>query len=122
MPLCDPGVHAFLLIVPEGRLTDEDKGEIEKIHRIFGSTFNNHTILLISTESQQEEVELDEATKTITETCRGGCYLFSPAPDVSGLIERVQELLFQNNGDPFTPLMYLDGQVETQLRRYKKQR
>ncbi|KAI4887396.1 hypothetical protein NFI96_030348, partial [Prochilodus magdalenae] len=28
--LCDPGVHAFLLNVPEGRLTDEDKGEIEK--------------------------------------------------------------------------------------------
>ncbi|KAL6460932.1 hypothetical protein MHYP_G00308980 [Metynnis hypsauchen] len=29
--LCDPGVHAFLLIIPEGRLTDEDKGEMEKI-------------------------------------------------------------------------------------------
>ncbi|KAI4899670.1 hypothetical protein NFI96_009509 [Prochilodus magdalenae] len=33
--LCDPGVHAFLLIVPEGRLTDEDKGELEKVQRIF---------------------------------------------------------------------------------------
>ncbi|KAI4881972.1 hypothetical protein NFI96_031889, partial [Prochilodus magdalenae] len=28
--LCDPGGHAFLLNVPEGRLTDEDKGEMEK--------------------------------------------------------------------------------------------
>ncbi|KAL6460944.1 hypothetical protein MHYP_G00309100 [Metynnis hypsauchen] len=31
--LCDPGVHAFLLIIPEGHLTDEDKGEIEQIQR-----------------------------------------------------------------------------------------
>ncbi|CAM4318871.1 unnamed protein product [Leuciscus chuanchicus] len=35
--LCDPGVHVFLLIVPVGPLTDEDKAEIEKIKRIFDS-------------------------------------------------------------------------------------
>ncbi|KAL7883321.1 hypothetical protein SRHO_G00009790 [Serrasalmus rhombeus] len=35
--LCDSGVHAFLLIASEGRLTDDDKGEMEKIQKILGS-------------------------------------------------------------------------------------
>ncbi|KAL6460942.1 hypothetical protein MHYP_G00309080 [Metynnis hypsauchen] len=38
--LCDPGVHAFLLIASGGRLTDDDKGEIEKIQKIFSSKVN----------------------------------------------------------------------------------
>ncbi|XP_056304841.1 uncharacterized protein LOC130216927 [Danio aesculapii] len=46
--LCDPGVHAFLLIVPVGPLTDEDKAEIEKILKIFDS--RDHFILLFTTE------------------------------------------------------------------------
>ncbi|KAI4871364.1 hypothetical protein NFI96_032631 [Prochilodus magdalenae] len=118
--LCDPGVHAFLLIVPEGRLTDEDKGELEKVQRIFGSRFNRHSIL-ITAGSQQEPVESDEATRTLTEACRGGCYRFSLDSDVSGLIERVQQLLLENHGGLYTPLTYLDSQVEAQLGRYKNQ-
>ncbi|KAI4890399.1 hypothetical protein NFI96_026617, partial [Prochilodus magdalenae] len=116
--LCDPGVHAFLLIVPEGRLTDEDKGEIEKVQSIFGSRLNSHSIL-ITAESQQEPVEIDEATRTLTEACRGGCYRFSLDLDVSGLIERVQQLLLENHGGLYTLLTYLDSQVEAQVGRYK---
>ncbi|XP_073713942.1 uncharacterized protein [Misgurnus anguillicaudatus] len=33
--LCDPGVHVFLIIIPVGPLTDEDKAEVEKIQKIF---------------------------------------------------------------------------------------
>ncbi|KAI4881486.1 hypothetical protein NFI96_008156, partial [Prochilodus magdalenae] len=118
--LCDPGVHAFLLIAPEGRLTDEDKGELEKIQRMFGSRFNRHSIL-ITAGSQQEPVESDEATRTLTEACRGGCYRCGLDSDVSGLIERVQRLLLENHGGLYTPLTYLDSQVEAQLGRYKNQ-
>ncbi|XP_056304816.1 GTPase IMAP family member 8-like [Danio aesculapii] len=35
--LCDSEVHAFLLIIPVGPLTDEDKAEIETIKRTFDS-------------------------------------------------------------------------------------
>ncbi|KAL6460936.1 hypothetical protein MHYP_G00309020 [Metynnis hypsauchen] len=115
--LCDSGVHAFLLVIPEGRLTDENKGEIEKIQMMFGSRINSHTILLITADSQQEERELDEATKTLTETCRGGHYVFGLDSDVSGLIERVEQLMLENN--IYTLLSYLDAQIETQLKRYK---
>ncbi|KAG9279133.1 GTPase IMAP family member 4-like, partial [Astyanax mexicanus] len=116
--LCDPGVHAFLLVLAEGRLTDEDKGELEKIQHIFSSRFTHHTITIIPTETQQEGAELDEDTRTFNKTCRGGCYIFGSVPDVSGLIDRVQQLLMEKNGDLYTPQMFLDGQLETQLRRY----
>ncbi|KAL7826725.1 hypothetical protein AOLI_G00319340 [Acnodon oligacanthus] len=58
---CDPGVHAFLLTVPGGRLTDEDKVEIEKIQRIFSSTVNDYLILLFATENKE--------TKTLINSC-----------------------------------------------------
>ncbi|KAI4871999.1 hypothetical protein NFI96_008835 [Prochilodus magdalenae] len=120
--LCDPGVHAFLLVVPEGRLTDEDKGEMEKVQKIFGSRVNNHSLVIISADTQQDGTsELDEATRTLIETSRGGYYLFSLDSDVSGLIERVQQLLLENHGGLYTPLTYLDSQVEAQLGRYKNQ-
>ncbi|KAI4871495.1 hypothetical protein NFI96_028843, partial [Prochilodus magdalenae] len=118
--LCDPGVHAFLLIVPEGRLTDEDKGELEKLQTLFGSRVKKHSIVIISADTQQDGTsELDEATRTLIETSRGGCYRCGLDSDVSGLIERVQQLLLENHGGLYTPLTYLDSQVEAQLGRYK---
>ncbi len=38
--LCHPGVHAFLLIIPDAPLNNEDKAEIEEIQRIFSSRIN----------------------------------------------------------------------------------
>ncbi|XP_051744601.1 uncharacterized protein LOC127509724 [Ctenopharyngodon idella] len=45
---CDPGVHAFLFIVPAGPLTNDDKAEIEKIQKIFD--LREHFIVLFTSE------------------------------------------------------------------------
>ncbi|XP_068074091.2 uncharacterized protein [Danio rerio] len=42
--LSDPGVHAFLLIIPVGPLTDEDKLEVEKVLNIFDT--KQHLIVI----------------------------------------------------------------------------
>ncbi|XP_005168306.3 uncharacterized protein [Danio rerio] len=42
--LCHPGVHAFLIIVPVGLLTDGDKLEVEKILNIFNT--KQHIIVI----------------------------------------------------------------------------
>ncbi|XP_048030613.1 uncharacterized protein LOC125257932 [Megalobrama amblycephala] len=55
--LCDPGVHAFLLVVPIGPHTDEDKAEIEKIQKIFDS--RERFIVLFTTELTVEEIAFD---------------------------------------------------------------
>ncbi|KAL3063529.1 hypothetical protein OYC64_003153 [Pagothenia borchgrevinki] len=50
--LCDPeGVHAFILVLPVGPLTDEDKGELETIQNTFSSQVNDFTLILFTVES-----------------------------------------------------------------------
>uniref|UniRef100_A0A3B4UWU5 AIG1-type G domain-containing protein n=1 Tax=Seriola dumerili TaxID=41447 RepID=A0A3B4UWU5_SERDU len=50
--LCDPeGVHAFILVLPVGPLTDEDKGELETIQNSFSSPVNDFTMILFTVES-----------------------------------------------------------------------
>ncbi|PWA15246.1 hypothetical protein CCH79_00020833, partial [Gambusia affinis] len=49
--LCDPeGVHAFILVLPVGPLTDEDKGELHTIQDTFSSRVHDFTIILFTTE------------------------------------------------------------------------
>ncbi|XP_072513028.1 uncharacterized protein [Salminus brasiliensis] len=48
--LCDPGVHAFLFVVPVGPLTDEHKGEMKKIQDSFSSRVKDNLIVLFTTE------------------------------------------------------------------------
>ncbi|XP_072513026.1 LOW QUALITY PROTEIN: uncharacterized protein [Salminus brasiliensis] len=48
--LCDPGVNAFLFVVPVGPLTDEHKGEMEKIQDSFSSRVKDNLIVLFTTE------------------------------------------------------------------------
>ncbi|XP_034076655.1 GTPase IMAP family member 8-like isoform X2 [Gymnodraco acuticeps] len=50
--LCDPeGVHAFIMVLPVGPLTDQDKGELEIIQNTFSSRVNDFTLILFTVES-----------------------------------------------------------------------
>ncbi|XP_073322196.1 uncharacterized protein [Pagrus major] len=50
--LCDPeGVHAFILVLPVGPLTDEDKGELKTIQNTFSSRVNDFTMILFTVDS-----------------------------------------------------------------------
>ncbi|CAJ1058629.1 Hypothetical predicted protein [Xyrichtys novacula] len=50
--LCDPeGVHAFILVLPVGPLSDEDKGELKTIQDTFGPPVNDFTMILLTVES-----------------------------------------------------------------------
>nr|XP_019963751.1 PREDICTED: GTPase IMAP family member 8-like [Paralichthys olivaceus] len=69
--LCDPeGVHAFVLVLPVGPLTDEDKGEIETIQRVFSSCVNDFTLILFTVDSDPTDpavVDFLKKTKDIQE-------------------------------------------------------
>ncbi|XP_034547478.1 GTPase IMAP family member 8-like [Notolabrus celidotus] len=50
--LCDPeGVHAFIVVLPVGPLTDEDKREFKMIQDTFSSRVNDFTMILFTAES-----------------------------------------------------------------------
>ncbi|XP_076866504.1 GTPase IMAP family member 8-like [Brachyhypopomus gauderio] len=115
--LCHPGVDAFILITTVGPLTDEDKGEMEKIQKIFSSRMNKHTIVLI-TQSHKIEHLLDPDVKRLESY--GRTYHFcSYQTKPSEVIEWVNQLLTENEGRQFTKDMYVDAQIETLLK-YQK--
>uniref|UniRef100_A0A3Q2DL60 AIG1-type G domain-containing protein n=1 Tax=Cyprinodon variegatus TaxID=28743 RepID=A0A3Q2DL60_CYPVA len=95
--LCDPeGVHAFILVLPVGPLTDEDKGELKTIQDTFGSRVNDFTMILFTTESGPTDpncIETDRNIQELLQSC-GGRYdvLNIKVPQqIPGLLERVEE-------------------------------
>ncbi|KAM9427173.1 GTPase IMAP family member 8-like [Salvelinus alpinus] len=75
--LCDSGVHAFLLVVPLGPITDEDKGELETIQKILSSRVNDFAMVLFRQDNIPVDktavdfVEQNADTKQLIKICGG---------------------------------------------------
>ncbi|XP_049331651.1 GTPase IMAP family member 4-like [Astyanax mexicanus] len=117
--LCDPGVHAFLFIIPEGRLTDEDKEELEKIQRIFGLKLNSYTIAFISTENLKDAV-LDDVIRDVAESGKEHVCVLETNIDKSVFLQKVEHVVEKNSGSCYTSNMYAEAKGETQLK-YKSE-
>ncbi|XP_060760173.1 GTPase IMAP family member 8-like isoform X3 [Neoarius graeffei] len=115
--VCDPGVHAFFIMVPEG-LSDEDKAEIQMIQRVFGSRINDHVIFLINQQSQKKQI--DQTLQSVIKTYGGRSRFYSSKTKADDLFICVKDLLKNNNNRLYTMAMYADAQVETQLQ-YKRE-
>ncbi|KAI3372155.1 hypothetical protein L3Q82_006997 [Scortum barcoo] len=62
--ICDPeGVHAFILVLPVGPLTDEDKKELKTIQNIFSSRVDDFTLILFTVESDPAAPAVDNFDK-----------------------------------------------------------
>ncbi|KAM4616881.1 LOW QUALITY PROTEIN: uncharacterized protein ACJ7VT_009683 [Polymixia lowei] len=92
--LCDPeGVHVFLLVIPVGHLTDEDKGELQILQDTFSLQDKDFTMILFTVESDPR------------------------APDVVNFIGRDRDIqqLCQSCGDRYTVLNIKDKQQVPQV-------
>ncbi|XP_062272836.1 GTPase IMAP family member 8-like isoform X2 [Scomber scombrus] len=79
--LCDPeGVHAFILVLPVGPLTDDDKGELKTIQNTFSSRVNGFTMILFPVESDPtapavvDFIRKDRDIQELRQSC-GGRYV-----------------------------------------------
>ncbi|XP_039535127.1 golgin subfamily A member 6-like protein 22 [Pimephales promelas] len=109
--LCHPGVHVLLLIVPEAPLNNEDKAEMEKIQRIFGSGVNKHIMILI----MQTSAELSEGTQSVIESFGGRQQCFGPTTQVSTLMENIKQMVEENGGEFFSTETFLEAQMKKLL-------
>lgn len=108
LSVCDPGVHAFLIIAP-----GKDKAEIEAIQMIFSSRMNNYSIYITYTNTEQD---LDKATNCLIKSSKG--HINAGGTTESELLIKVEQILKHNHKSCYTKVMYLEAQVET-LIKYK---
>ncbi|XP_039507711.1 uncharacterized protein LOC120462999 [Pimephales promelas] len=112
--LCDPGVHVFLIIIPVGPLTDEDKAEIEKIQKIFDSR-QHFMALFISDISVEDPVT--EFVKSSTDSRRlisfcGGQYRVMELKESenSRQIPELLDYIEKMKTEPYSLQMYVKAQ------------
>ncbi|KAM9427200.1 uncharacterized protein ACWYII_018892 [Salvelinus alpinus] len=132
--LCDSGIHAFLLVVPLGPLTDEDKGELETIQKILSSRVNDFIMVLFRQDNIPVDktavdfVEQDADTKQLIKICGGRYKIFDAlkidnAKQMTELVAEIVKMMDQNR-TCYTLYMYVKAQdlranekLETQKRR-----
>ncbi|XP_053180832.1 GTPase IMAP family member 8-like, partial [Scomber japonicus] len=104
--LCDPeGVHAFILVLPVGPLTDEDKGELKTIQNMFSSRVDAFTMILFTVESDPTApavVDFIKKNREIQELCQscGGRYVvlnIKTKQQISEMLDTVEKMSQSEN-------------------------
>ncbi len=121
--LCDPGVHAFIIIIPVGPLSDEDKTEIEKIKRIFDSC---EQFILLFTTNLTVEASVTDLVKSSAESQRslcGGQYrvMGLKEPENSRQIPDLLDYIESMKTEPYTLQMYVKAQENKTRRELEEQ-
>ncbi|XP_049435472.1 uncharacterized protein LOC125890733 [Epinephelus fuscoguttatus] len=127
--LCDPeGIHAFILVLPVGPLTDEDKGELETIQNTFSSQVNDFTLILFTVESDPTAppvVNFMKENRDIQELCQscGGRYVVLNIKDqqqIPELLDAVEKMrAYEDKPHCYTTGIFAHGKMDTILQQQK---
>ncbi|XP_072289519.1 GTPase IMAP family member 8-like [Eucyclogobius newberryi] len=117
--LCAPeGVHAFILVLPLGPLTDEDKAELKTIQDTLSSRVHVFTMILITVDSEHTAPDVLQSVKgdiqELSQICGGGYLIFNPRDQqkVSELLESVETLRTKNEPHSFNTETLIQVQIE----------
>ncbi|KAL0151481.1 hypothetical protein M9458_053267 [Cirrhinus mrigala] len=110
--LCHPGVHVFIIIIPDAPISNEDKTEIEQIQRIFSSRINKHIMILIKQNSEHQTEKLNEETQSVIQSFGGRHQFIGPNTQVSVLMEKLEQMVEENNGVCFSTETLMEAQME----------
>ncbi|XP_026091302.1 trichohyalin-like [Carassius auratus] len=110
--LCHPGVHVFILIIPDAPLNNEDRAEIEEIQKIFSSRVNKHIMILIKQKSEHQTEELNEETQSVIERFGGRHHFIDLNTQVSELMEKLEQMVEENSGVCFSTETLMETQME----------
>ncbi|XP_068450689.1 GTPase IMAP family member 8-like [Clinocottus analis] len=116
--LCDPeGVHFFILVLPVGPLTDEDREELKTIKNSFSSPFNDVSMILFTAESDpkapadflKEHKEIQE----LCQSCGGRCFVLNikDQQQIPELLDYVEKMRVEGSRC-FTKDMFTKAQME----------
>ncbi|XP_069022138.1 LOW QUALITY PROTEIN: GTPase IMAP family member 8-like [Embiotoca jacksoni] len=118
--LCGPeGVHVFILVLPVGPLTDEDKGELKTLQNTFSSRVNDFTLILFTVESDPKHPDVlnfitkDKDIQDLCQSC-GGRNLVVNIRDkqqIQEMLETVERMEVKGTRC-FTKEMFIKVQME----------
>uniref|UniRef100_A0A8C7W145 AIG1-type G domain-containing protein n=2 Tax=Oncorhynchus mykiss TaxID=8022 RepID=A0A8C7W145_ONCMY len=123
--LCDSGVHAFLMVVPLGPITDEDRGELETIQKILSSRVNDFVMVLFRQDNIPVDktavdfVEQNADTKQLIKICGGRYKIFDAskienAKQTTELVTEIIKMMDQNR-TCYTLYMYMEAKHQSEL-------
>ncbi|XP_044192131.1 GTPase IMAP family member 8-like [Thunnus albacares] len=118
--LCDPeGVHAFILVLPVGPLTDKDKGEIKTIQNTFSPQVNDFTMILFTVESDPTAPAVDDFVRKnrdiqeLIQSCGGRHVVLNikNKQQISEILDIVEKMRDEGSRC-FTKDMFTKAQIE----------
>ncbi|XP_046732499.1 GTPase IMAP family member 8-like [Silurus meridionalis] len=114
LAMCSPGPHAFLLIIPIARFTEEQQQTVDIITAVFKENINRHTIIIFTRADELERETIKQFISRQGEKIQdliarfGGRFLAFNNKDpenqdqVKQLLKKLDELLEQNEYRHFT--------------------
>ncbi|XP_042565959.1 trichohyalin-like [Clupea harengus] len=116
---CAPGINAFLLALPGGHFTDEDKEELQIIQSIFGPDVKDYIMILYTNVSCPKVQDSLQEKKHLEHQFHKGCFVLSQ----EGGREEISEMLKKIKGKSdkcFTTDMFVEAQIEERDTEKKK--
>ncbi|XP_008298636.1 uncharacterized protein LOC103371177 [Stegastes partitus] len=123
--LSAPGPHAFLLVVPIGRYTDNENLAVCELAKMFGEeAVCHHTVVLFTRGDDLEGVGINEylkktapaELKALIDRCGGRYHVLnnrdlSDSAQVTELLMKVDKMVMHNNRGFYTNAMFLEAEA-----------
>lgn len=120
---CAPGPHAFLLVVPIGRYTDNENKAVCEFAKIFGEdAVRLHTVVLFTRSDDLEDMTIEDylketapaGLKALINRCGGRYHAFNNKDcnnpvQVGELLKKVKNMVKQTNKGFYTNEMFLQA-------------
>uniref|UniRef100_G3Q1N3 AIG1-type G domain-containing protein n=1 Tax=Gasterosteus aculeatus TaxID=69293 RepID=G3Q1N3_GASAC len=116
MYYASPGPHVFLVLVPLGRYTEEEKNTVLKLQKVFGEGADRYSMVLFTHGDQlkgkpiDEFIQESEELKELVAKYNGRYHVFNnEAKDpsqVTELLDKIRKMMEENGGNHYTTEMF----------------
>ncbi len=138
--LTSPGVHAFLIVLSNGRFTPEEKKTIDLIEEIFGAGAARYCIVVFThldkLKDDPDYLGLDQLVQTgpegvqeLVKKCGGRKFAINNKlrdqnleKQLKGLVKMIDDVVRMNNGKCYTNAEYERIEKERQMEKERKEK